>query len=205
MKKIGNLYVVSPEPLGNVPARIIEAARCGADIVQIRSKKLYKDDLIALVRYVKTKIPEYVMLIVNDYPEVEIMSVADGIHGGKGDFGFEDIRIFKEKYNLIVGVSVYDSLKRGELAEKYGADYVAFSSPFPSPSKEKVFTSKDVIEKAVSTLNLPVFVIGGINDSNIEEILELGVHGVAVLSYAFMGDTCERVKKLKSLIEKYAR
>lgn len=204
MKKIGKLYVVSPEPEGHIVEKIIESAQCGADIVQIRSKKLKKDDLISLIRYVKNKIPREVLLIVNDYPIVAFLSGADGTHGGKDDLKFEDIENIKREYDLIVGVSVYDSLKRGVLSEKYGADYVAFSSPFPSPSKEKVLTPKEVIEKAVRTINIPVFVIGGINDKNVEEILELGVHGVAVLSYAFLDDTCKRIKKLKKIIEKYA-
>lgn len=203
MNKIGRLYIVSPEPVGVIPQKIVEAGNCGADIIQIRSKVLSKDDLLSLVKFVKERIPEDVLLIINDYPDIAISSGVDGIHGGKSDFGIEDIRIFKEKYNLIVGISAYNSVRRGQLAEKYGADYVAFSSPFPSPSKNKVLTPKDTIIKAVESISIPIFVIGGITDSNAEEILSLGVHGIAVLSYAFRGDTCERVKRLKNIVNKY--
>ncbi len=201
--KIGRLYVVSPEPDKNVIDRIITAAKCGADIIQIRSKLLNEEELIQKVSYIKEHIPEDVLIIVNDYPDIAVVAGAHGIHGGKSDFGLEDIKIFKEKFNLIVGVSVYDSLKRAQLAEKYGADYVAFSSPFPSPSKEKVLTPEEVIESAVNSLHVPVFVIGGITPDNAPKLLELGIHGIAVLSYAFYGDTCENVKKLRRVIEKY--
>jgi len=204
MKKIGRLYVVSPEPNKSVIEKIIEAAKCGADIVQIRGKSIPKTELIELITYVKDKIPENVILIVNDFPDIAISAGADGIHGGKSDFGFEDIRIFKEKYNLIVGVSVYNSIKRAQLAEKYGADYVAFSSPFPSPSKEKVITPVEVIEKAVSIIKIPIFVIGGIDEKNAHILLEKGVYGIASLSYVFSGNTCEKVKKLKSILKHYA-
>ncbi len=204
MKKIGRLYVVSPEPVGEIVEKIVMAARCGADIIQIRSKKMPKKDLSLLVSYIKTKIPMDKPLIVNDYPDVAISSGADGIHGGRDDFDLKEIKVFKEKYNLLVGISAYDSLKRGYVAEEYGADYVAFSSPFPSPSKEKIQTPKEIIEDAARTIKIPVFVIGGINDKNIAQMLELGVHGVAVLSYVFLKDTCQRVKKLKGIIERYA-
>ncbi len=201
---LGRLYVVSQEPDTQVVERLIQAARCGADIIQIRSKKTKDEKLLETIDYIKDNIPENVVIIVNDYPEIAIMAGVHGIHGGISDFGLEEIKIFKEKYNIIVGVSVYDSLKRAQIAEKYGADYVAFSSPFPSPSKEKVLTPHETIEKAAKTLNTPVFVIGGITSENAEEVLELGVHGIAVMSYAFSGNTCERIKKLKSLVEKYA-
>ncbi len=203
MKEIGRLYVVSPEPDEGVVEKIIEAARCGADIVQIRGKNVNKAKLTELILYIKERIPENVVLIVNDFPDVAINAGADGIHGGQSDFGLEDIKIFKEKYNLIVGISVYDSIKRAQLAEKYGADYVAFSSPFPSPSKKKVITPLEVIEKASGILKIPVFVIGGINDENAQILLKRGVYGIASLSYVFSGNTCEKVRRLKNILKCY--
>lgn len=201
---IGRLYVVSPEPDDEIIERLIEAGRCGADLIQIRSKVLLPERLINTVLYIKKHLPDNVLLIVNDYPDIAIYAKADGIHGGVDDFDLKDIQEFKKKYNLIVGVSVYDSLERAKLAERYGADYVAFSSPFPSPSKKKVLTPIKVIKEAVSKLKVPVFVIGGITPENAPSMLEIGVHGIAVLSYAFRGNTCENVKKLKKAIEKYA-
>ncbi len=178
--------------------KMLTVAKCGADIIQIRSKKMADTDLIKMGKELhRLLVPFQIPIIINDNPYIALESGAEGVHLGRQDYSLENIPILRKK-GLLVGVSVYGDIKMALTAQKMGADYVAFSSPFPSPTKpEKTHTSIKVLKKAACELSIPVFVIGGINNNNISKILAAGINGVAVISYIFSGDICQRVKILK--------
>ena len=87
----------------------------------------------------------------------------------------------------IIGVSCYGKIERGINAERDGADYVAFGTPYFTPTKpERTPTSFDVLREAVKRIKgIPVFAIGGITSENAEEVLETGVDGIAVITSVF--------------------
>ncbi len=207
MKITGRLYVInSPHTTIEMLPDVVERAFAGGvDIFQLRLKNLPRDEILKTGEKVKKLAEKYgVSFIVNDDPGIAKELDADGVHVGKGDFRVKAARELLGD-GKIVGASSYDDLDLALKLQNEGADYLGFSSPFDSPTKPtKPKTSPDIIKRACKILKIPVFAIGGINLENVEDVLKLGVHGVAVISGVFgSGDPYENVKRLREKIYKF--
>lgn len=188
-KNLGPLYGIAGTgsiPRGEFLHKVERAILGGVCVFQLREKNKTREEIVEIAKKVKRICSVYnAVFIINDDPYIAKEVDADGVHLGKEDFDIKTARkILGSK--RIIGVSCYDSFDRAEEAQKNGADYVSFSSPFKSPTKPyKPLTPWDVIEKAVENLKIPVYVIGGINKDNIDEVLKRKVFGVCVISYIF--------------------
>lgn len=77
------------------------------------------------------------------------------------------------------------------------ADNIAFGSFFPLPTKPKSeIILKSVIRKAKEILNIPIYVIGEINQNNISKIVHEKLDMISVVSIVFDGDMIKNVHKL---------
>jgi thiamine-phosphate pyrophosphorylase len=71
-------------------------------------------------------------------------------------------------------------------AEQEGADYVAFGTPFPSPTKTKrTDISLGIFREVKQHVKVPVFAIGGITIDNVHQVIDAGADGIAVVSGVF--------------------
>lgn len=120
-------------------------------------------------------------LIVNDDPSLAAEAGADGVHLGEGDTTVAGARDHLGPHALI-GVSCYNDLERGRAAQAAGADYAAFGSVFPSPTKPDARrASPELIREAKAALSIPVVAIGGITPGNAGEMVAAGADAVAVI------------------------
>jgi len=130
-----------------------------------------------------------VPLIINDSPQLVREIGADGVHLGKGDTTIEKARkiIGADK---IIGVSCYGQIEKGVDAEIRGADYVAFGTPYNTPTKPgRIPTSfSTLIEAKTKITKIPIFAIGGITKENAQDVLVTGVDGIAVITSVFGSD-----------------
>ena len=188
MKKLGPLYGIGGSELikENFLYKIERAILGGLNVFQLREKNKDKEEIIEIAKKVKKICDAYnCIFIINDDPYIAKEVNADGVHLGKEDVNIEEARKILGN-NKIIGVSCYDNLERGIEAEKKGANYVSFSSPFPSPTKPfKLLTKWEIIEEAIKVLKIPVYIIGGINDKTIEEVLKRKIFGICSISYIF--------------------
>ncbi len=184
------LYIITDKRL--IPRdRFIEivekSIRGGAKIVQFREKDTPEEEIIKLGKGLLEITRRYkIPLIINDSPELAKEIGADGVHLGK-----DDSEVFSARRLLgseaIIGVSCYGEIERGLWAKREGADYVAFGTPFFTPTKpDRGPTSFEVLREAKRRITgIPVFAIGGINIENAQSVLETGVDGIAVITYIF--------------------
>lgn len=186
---ISGLYAITDRKLipENRFAETVEAAiKGGAKIIQLREKNAEEAEIIRRGKLLagitrKYKIP----LIVNDSPEIAKKTGADGVHLGGEDASVADARELLGE-NAIIGVSCYGEIERGIAAEKAGANYAAFGTPYPTPTKpDRKPTPFEVIKEAKQRLKIPVFAIGGITPQNAPEILQTGADGIAVITAIF--------------------
>ncbi|MEE8291399.1 MAG: thiamine phosphate synthase [Candidatus Tectomicrobia bacterium] len=186
---IGGLYVITDAKL--MPrdrfAEIVEAAvSSGATMVQLREKELPLDEVARLGRALLAVTRRYgAQLIINDYPTVAYEIGADGVHVGR-----EDPPVAKARALLgpqaIIGASCYGQVENAVAAEQEGADYVAFGTPFPSPTKgTKGRTPLAIFQAAKQQVTVPVFAIGGITIANAQQVIDAGADGLAVVSGVF--------------------
>jgi thiamine-phosphate pyrophosphorylase len=188
-KNLSGLYVITDKKLierDNFIETVEKSIKGGARIVQLREKETFYDEIILLAKELLKVTKKYdVPLIINDSPEIARETGADGVHLGGDDTSIDNARSLLGS-EAIIGVSCYNQIERGLNAIKSGADYVAFGTPYNTPTKpDREPTSIEILNKAVNLINIPVFAIGGITKDNAKPILETGVDGIAVVTSVF--------------------
>lgn len=80
----------------------------------------------------------------------------------------------------LVGVSTH-SIEQARQAVLDGADYLGVGPVFPSRTKDfENFPSLELARQVAAEIRLPAFAIGGIDETNIDEVLGTGISRVAV-------------------------
>jgi thiamine-phosphate pyrophosphorylase len=186
---IKGLYAITPD-MPDTEALLVKvglALEGGAAVVQYRSKNAdvalrheQASELAALCR------DFHVPLIINDDLRLADLVNADGVHLGKDDgTTVKEARMILGP-DRIIGISCYADFARALLADREGADYVAFGSFFPSPTKpDAVPASPGLLRQAKTRLHLPVVAIGGITLDNSGTLIDAGADAVAVISALF--------------------
>jgi len=199
MSLLKGLYVITDEhltPDDTVHSYVEDALKAGASIVQYRNKTKSDDEVEEVCRRLQTLCRQHnAPFIIDDRPYLAAKIKADGIHIGKDDMSLAEARkIFPEG---IIGVSCYGSIRKAKEAQKEGADYVAFGSFFPSPTKpHSGVIHINVLHKAKEAIEIPVCAIGGISKTNIGQIAATNADMISVVSAAFEGNTQENVSNL---------
>jgi len=189
-KNLKGLYVITDKKLINRD-RFIETVeksiKGGARIVQLREKGTPENEIISLGREILKVTKSYrIPLIINDSPELAQEIGADGVHLGGEDTSITNARAILGDM-AIIGVSCYNQIERGLKAVENGADYVAFGTPYYTPTKpQREPTAIGILREAVNLIkSIPIFAIGGITKENAAPILETGVEGIAVITSVF--------------------
>ena len=191
--------ILMPENLALEYAR--EILECGVKFFQFRSKKAVKNEKLAseilnLCEKFGTK------FIVNDDVKFAKKIGANAVHLGKDDEGIKEAFEILGK-DAYVGVSCYNDINLAINAAKNGASYVAFGSVFASPTKPNApKCDLEVVRQAKQILNLPVCVIGGINETNIGSLSHTKPDLIAIISAIYKdGNIKENIKNLQRIIE----
>jgi thiamine-phosphate pyrophosphorylase len=126
-----------------------------------------------------------VPLLINDDVTLAAQVGAAGVHLGREDASVAEAR-GRLGADAIIGVSCYNDFTLAEAAAAAGADYVAFGSFFPSPTKpEAVPAEPALLERAQRELHLPAVAIGGITPENGRALIAAGAAMLAVISGVF--------------------
>ena len=191
--------ILMPENLALEYAK--EILECGVKFFQFRSKKAVKNEKLAseilnLCEKFGAK------FIVNDDVKFAKKIGAKAVHLGKDDEGIKEAFEILGK-DAYVGVSCYNDISLAINAAKNGASYVAFGSVFTSPTKPNApKCGLEIVKEAKQILNLPVCVIGGINETNIGSLSHIKPDLIAVISAIYKdGNIKENIKNLQKIIE----
>jgi len=187
--KLHGLYAITDTHL--IPRErfvaIVEASvRGGATMVQLREKETPRAEIVRLGRELLAVTRRHgALLIINDHPSVAQEIGADGVHVGREDPSVAETRALLGP-QAIIGASCYGEVARAVEAEQAGADYVAFGTPFPSPTKSKrTDISLRIFHEAKQRVRVPVFAIGGITLANAQQVIDAGADGIAIVSGVF--------------------
>ncbi|MCP5279059.1 MAG: thiamine phosphate synthase [Thiobacillus sp.] len=122
------------------------------------------------------------LLIVNDDLDLALFCEADGVHLGEDDGELAQARALLGA-DKILGASCYQDPGLAEKAARAGADYVAFGSFFPSPTKPHARRAHpELLAAGKAVSGKPVCVIGGITVENSLPLIKAGADMVAVIS-----------------------
>jgi thiamine-phosphate pyrophosphorylase len=159
-----------------------EALAGGAGAIQLREKGIPDRELLRRAREVRIlTATARARFVMNDRPDLARLAGADAVHLGQDDLSVRDARRIVGPGSLI-GVSTHD---RGQLEKAVleGAGYLGVGPVFASPTKGfDDLAGLGYVRQAAETAGLPWFAIGGIDEENLDEVLEAGARRVAVSS-----------------------
>ena len=204
-ERVKGLYVIL-DPQFCRGCTEVEAAqaiiRGGARIIQWRDKTRDKGQQLPIVREVNRLCAEAdVLFIVNDHLDLALISDADGLHLGQKDLPLTQVKPFLSE-DKVVGVSTA-TLEEALKAHEEGADYIAVGSIYPTSSKEQTRPAGlDTLRKVVEAVSVPVVAIGGINEGNVDAVLDAGADAICVISAVMAAPDMElAARKLASRID----
>ena len=161
--------------------KVETACRSGVTIVQLREKNLTTNQYYQLAKQVKEITDAYqVPLIIDDRLDVCLAVDAAGLHIGDDELPVSVARqvLGPEK---ILGVTA-KTVKRALEAEEGGADYLGTGAIFPTTTKENApITLISTLKTICQRVAIPVVAIGGLTSENIEQLMDTGIAGVAVV------------------------
>jgi thiamine-phosphate pyrophosphorylase len=173
------LYLVlEARPHGEDPSALLDAAlRGGVDIVQLRDKELPDDELVRAAEPFRRACEAHAALFVlNDRPDLAERCNADGVHVGKSDAPLAEAR-------RAVGDDRLVGLSAETTSDLHGdPDYFGVGAIYATPTKEESAAGGLALVRAArDTLRVPWFAIGGVDETNVEELNAAGAAGVAVV------------------------
>ena len=167
---------------------IEQAIEAGARLIQYRDKTGTRREMYERAKKLRgLTSARDVTLIINDEIDLALAVKADGVHLGQDDLPIDVARKLLAK-GTIVGISTHN-ISQAAKAESEGADYIGFGPIFKSSTKDSsnVPLGIESVREAVRQVQIPIYVIGGIQFSHLPEVMAAGAAGVAAVS-AFSGD-----------------
>jgi thiamine-phosphate pyrophosphorylase len=207
------LYLVCPtgpvEGSGSVeehtrglPDLVRAAVAGGVDLVQLREKHLPDEELVAVAKALQALCERIgALLIVNDRPLVAREAGAAGVHVGQEDTPVGEVRELVGP-DMLIGLSTH-AREEIEAREAREADYLAVGPVHETPTKPgRPAVGPDLVRYAAAHAPRPFFAIGGLDASNISEVLEAGARRAVVLrAIAGAEDPEQAARELRELID----
>ncbi len=172
--------------------------RSGADVIQLRDKHVGDKLLLQRARRLRELTAgTRTLMIVNDRPDLALLSRADGVHVGQEELSVVDVRKLVGG-KMLIGVSTH-SIEQARQAVRDGADYIGVGPVFPSSTKIfDAFPGVAFLEQIAAEITLPAFAIGGIDLENLSRVIAAGVRCIAVQSVVTESQdpaaTCRQLK-----------
>ncbi len=183
--KIAGLYAVTDAGCCGLEGRerVRAALAGGARMLQVRCKGS-RPSVDATRALVSLGHAYGALVIVNDDVALARAAGADGVHLGREDMTLEAARAALGP-SAIIGVSCYADLDRARDAARYGADYLAFGSFYPSRTKPHAVRADPSLLTAARGLGKPLVAIGGILPENGRTLITAGASALAVIDGIF--------------------
>jgi thiamine-phosphate pyrophosphorylase len=158
-----------------------QGMKWGCSLVQLRDKKASKRDIWHKAVQLKSISEMYnIPWVINDHIDIALSVGASGLHTGQDDLPVAQIRDILGPQKLI-GRTTHD-ITQGQDAQSQGADYVSVGPIWETPSKPgRDAIGTTYLRHAQTKLSIPYVAIGGINQSNISEIMSFSPPLVGVI------------------------
>lgn len=202
------LYAITDEKFSkgrDAIYQVKELCKAKIPIIQYREKYKTKQEKLKIAKEIRKITKEAgTLLVINDDIDIALEVEADGLHLGQDDLPIDVAKRLLPP-SVFVGLSTH-SINDYNGARLANADYVGVGPIFLTQTKENVCAPvglsyvKEVMQNPV----VPFCAIGGIKLHNIDEVLDLGVKRVAIVSEVVAADDiCAMASRLHNHILDY--
>ncbi len=158
----------------------------GIRFIQLRMKGVANDKVLEVAKHIRPICDKHcAILTIDDKIELLESKLFDGVHLGKNDMPIKQAKqITKNKY--LLGATC-NTIFDVENAIKDGADYLGIGPYKYTTTKQNLAPIlglegyKNIIEYMRNkNLNIPIYAIGGITLEDLQQLKNIGIHGVAL-------------------------
>lgn len=181
-------------------ARVTSALEAGVALLQYRDKSTDHSRRLYQAQRLKQLCDRYhTPLIIND--DVALAeAVQAGVHLGQEDGSVAAARA-RLGASAIIGATCHSSLGHAALAAEQGASYLAFGRFFASRTKPNAPPAPLTLLREARQWQLPVVAIGGIDATNINQVVAAGADLAAVVGAVFSStDVAAAVFRLRQAV-----
>ncbi len=202
MKISYGLYMVMTNPVVGYEECAKAGVACGVPFIQLRMKGATRDEIVSEAWKVREVTHDTDSLfIVNDDVSIAKEVDADGVHLGRGDMPLAEARKIWDAPGKIFGLSTH-SAAQAEAAISQKPDYIGIGPVFPTPTK--AIADPDLgAERAGTIANatpLPHVVLGGLDESNLADVLRAGAVNYCAVRAIMQSQTPEvEIRKLQQI------
>lgn len=183
--------------------RLLDAALTGGcDLLQLRDKAADDDALLHAAERFRDACDRHgALFVLNDRPELALQSGADGVHVGQDDLPVDAVRRLVGP-EMLIGLSTHGP-EQFDAGLEADADYLSAGPIWETPTKEgRPATGLGFISHAAAAATKPFFAIGGIDTSNIGQVVAAGAsRAVVVRAIRDAGDPVSVARALRAALE----
>lgn len=197
------LYLVCPtRPGGRALAEVLAPALAGGvDVVQLRDKQATDEELAAAAATARALCDAAgALLILNDRPDLVAAADADGCHVGQDDTDVARARALAGP-DALVGRSTHSP---ADIAAAGDADYIGVGPVHATPTKPgRPGVGLELVRHAAEHARVPFFAIGGIDSTNVGDVLVAGATRIAVVrAIADAADPRAAAAQLRAVLDR---
>jgi thiamine-phosphate pyrophosphorylase len=176
-----------------------EAIAGGVGMVQLREKCVPDARLLDIAaRCANVCRSENIPFIVNDRVDIALACGADGVHIGQEDMPIMHVRSLAGE-DFIIGLSTH-SPEQIEEAATLDPDYIGVGPIHETPTKEgRTAVGVQLVSYAAQHAAQPFFAIGGLDPTNVAEVVRAGARGVSVLRW--VGQAIDPMAAARELLD----
>lgn len=203
------LYLVcDAKPGGRELPDVLRAAVAGGvQVVQLRDKQLADEELTAVANAARALCERIgALLIVNDRPQVAREAGADGVHVGQDDMPVADVRELVGP-DMLIGLSTHAEAEIDAARATAGdgtplVDYIGVGPVHETPTKlGRPAVGVELVRYAAAHATVPFFAIGGLDATNIADVVAAGATRAVVLrAIADAADPERAARELHALL-----
>ncbi|MFB7032261.1 MULTISPECIES: thiamine phosphate synthase [unclassified Streptomyces] len=168
---------------GDLPAFLDAVLSSGVDVVQLRDKGMEAaEELEHLAVFAEAARRHGRLLAVNDRADVARAAGSDVLHLGQGDLPVPAARAILGD-EVLIGRSCHAEAEVAAAAAEPGVDYFCTGPCWPTPTKPGRYAPGLGLVRYAAGLaqDRPWFAIGGIDETNLDEVLDAGARRIVVV------------------------
>ncbi|MEV7564186.1 thiamine phosphate synthase [Streptomyces tanashiensis] len=168
---------------GDLPAFLDAVLSSGVDIVQLRDKGMEAgEELEHLAVFAEAARRHGRLLAVNDRADVAHAIGSDVLHLGQGDLPVPAARAILGD-EVLIGRSCHAETEVAAAVAEPGVDYFCTGPCWPTPTKPGRYAPGLGLVRYAAGLaqDRPWFAIGGIDETNLDEVLDAGARRIVVV------------------------
>ncbi|WP_410471979.1 thiamine phosphate synthase [Faucicola mancuniensis] len=194
-------HCLSKNFANNLEKAVEQAILGGVKIVQLREKTANSRTFFDQAERILAICRQHnVPLLINDRMDIALAVGADGVHLGQSDLPADVARQLLGD-DKIIGVSAR-TVTQAQKAKQDGADYLGIGAVFGTTTKDDAkVIDLATIKQINQAVDLPIILIGGINNQNLSMLKEnidknqLKISGFAVVSAILQQDDIYQASK----------